>query len=74
MGVRYNAEKKKVGSYFSTPIWQFGCKCHLCGEWFYIQTDPKNTQYVVTSGARKQEQDWDPVEAGSLGAFGSPAS
>lgn len=41
MGVRYNAEKKKVGSYYSTPIFSFRCKCHLCDGWFEIQTDPK---------------------------------
>lgn len=41
MGVRYNAEKKKIGSYYSTPIYSFRCKCHLCSGWFEIQTDPK---------------------------------
>lgn len=41
MGVRYNAEKKKIGAYFSTPIFSFRCKCHLCDGWFEIQTDPK---------------------------------
>jgi len=66
MGVRYNAEKKKVGNYYSTPIYSFRCKCHLCSGWFEIQTDPKNTAYVVVSGARKQEQDWDPEENGGF--------
>lgn len=41
MGVRYNAEKKKIGSYYSTPIFSFRCKCHLCDAWFEIHTDPK---------------------------------
>jgi hypothetical protein len=41
MGVRYNAEKRKVGMYYSTPIYAFRCKCHLCSGWFEIQTDPK---------------------------------
>lgn len=41
MGVRYNAEKKKIGSYYSTPIYSFRCKCHLCSGWFEIHTDPK---------------------------------
>lgn len=68
MGVRYNAEKKKIGNYYSTPIYSFRCKCHLCDGWFEIQTDPKNTRYVVTSGARKQEQDWDPEENGGFAA------
>ena len=50
MGVRYNAEKKKIGNYYSTPIFAFRCKCHLCDGWFTTQTDPKNTRYVVTEG------------------------
>ncbi|TCD63756.1 hypothetical protein EIP91_004971 [Steccherinum ochraceum] len=66
MGVRYNAEKKKVGNYYSTPIYSFRCKCHLCDGWFEIQTDPKNTRYVVVSGARKKEEDWDPEENGGF--------
>ncbi|EJF55855.1 CWC16 protein [Dichomitus squalens] len=66
MGVRYNAEKKKVGNYYSTPIYSFRCKCHLCSGWFEIQTDPKNTRYVVVSGARQKEEDWDPEENGGF--------
>ncbi|KAI0784470.1 CWC16 protein [Abortiporus biennis] len=64
MGVRYNAEKKKIGNYYSTPIYSFRCKCHLCDGWFEIQTDPKNTRYVVTSGARQKDEEWDPEENG----------
>ncbi|EPS97243.1 hypothetical protein FOMPIDRAFT_1061886 [Fomitopsis schrenkii] len=66
MGVRYNAEKKKIGNYYSTPIFSFRCKCHLCDGWFEIQTDPQNTRYVVTSGARQKEEDWDPEENGGF--------
>ncbi|KAH8094444.1 DUF572-domain-containing protein [Cristinia sonorae] len=66
MGVRYNAEKKKVGNYYSTPIYSFRCKCHLCSGWFEIHTDPKNTRYVVVSGARQKEEDWDPEENGGF--------
>ena len=29
-GVRYNAEKKQAGNYFSTKIWEFRMTCHLC--------------------------------------------
>lgn len=64
MGVRYNAEKKKIGKYYSTPIFSFRCKCHLCSGWFEIQTDPQNTRYVVVSGARQKDEDWDPEENG----------
>jgi coiled-coil domain-containing protein 130 len=66
MGVRYNAEKKKIGNYYSTPIYSFRCKCHLCDGWFEIQTDPKNTRYIVTSGARQKEESWDPAENGGF--------
>ncbi len=41
MGVRYNAEKTTVGNYYSTPIFKFRMKCHLCDNHFEIQTDPK---------------------------------
>jgi coiled-coil domain-containing protein 130 len=41
MGVRFNAEKKKVGHYHSTPIWNFSMTCHMCSHRFEIQTDPK---------------------------------
>lgn len=41
MGVRYNAQKTTVGRYYSTPIFKFRMKCHLCDNHFEIQTDPK---------------------------------
>ncbi|KAL0063718.1 Protein saf4 [Marasmius tenuissimus] len=66
MGVRYNAEKKKIGNYYSTPIFSFRCKCHLCSGWFEIQTDPKNTRYVVVSGARQKDEEWNPEENGGF--------
>ncbi|KAJ5089819.1 hypothetical protein N7532_008503 [Penicillium argentinense] len=54
-GVRFNAEKKKVGNYHSTPIWSFRMKHTACDGWIEIRTDPKNTAYVVTEGARKRD-------------------
>ncbi|KAM5544580.1 hypothetical protein V8D89_001478 [Ganoderma adspersum] len=66
MGVRYNAEKKKIGNYYSTPIYSFRCKCHLCSGWFEIHTDPQNTRYVVVSGARQKDEEWDPEENGGF--------
>lgn len=62
MGVRYNAEKSKVGNYYTTPIYKFRMKCHLCDNHFEIQTDPKNHDYVILEGARRKEQRWDPHE------------
>jgi len=54
-GVRFNAEKTKVGSYYSSPIYNFRMKHVACGGWIEIRTDPKNTAYVVTEGARKRD-------------------
>ncbi|KZL85001.1 duf455 domain protein [Colletotrichum incanum] len=54
-GVRFNAEKKRVGSYHSTPVWQFRMRHAECGGWIEIRTDPQNTAYVVVSGAKKRD-------------------
>lgn len=54
-GVRFNAEKKKIGNYYSTPIYSFRMKHTACGGWIEIQTDPKNTAYVVVEGGRKRD-------------------
>ncbi|PAA46053.1 hypothetical protein BOX15_Mlig014239g9 [Macrostomum lignano] len=66
MGVRYNAEKKKVGMYYSTPVYEFNMKCHLCDQRYLIRTDPANFDYVIVSGARRKEQRWDPTENGQI--------
>ena len=66
MGVRYNAEKKKVGMYYTTPIYQFRMKCHLCDNHYEIKTDPANLDYVIVSGARRQERRWDPTKNGQV--------
>lgn len=62
MGVRYNAEKSKVGNYYSTPIYKFRMKCHLCDNHFEIQTDPKNMEYEVVSGASRKNERWQEKE------------
>ncbi|KAF5831661.1 hypothetical protein DUNSADRAFT_12765 [Dunaliella salina] len=52
-GVRFNAEKKCIGQYHSTKIWQFAMR-HHCGCIITIQTDPKRTEYIVVEGAKKK--------------------
>lgn len=37
-------------------------KCHLCDNYIVIKTDPGNLDYVIVSGARRQENRWDPTE------------
>ncbi|CEF61164.1 CWC16 protein family-containing protein [Strongyloides ratti] len=54
MGVRFNAEKRKVGNYYSTPIYEFDMKCMYCDSHYIIRTDPKNFDYEIISGARRQ--------------------
>ncbi|KAL5250481.1 hypothetical protein ACHWQZ_G016275 [Mnemiopsis leidyi] len=63
MGVRYNAEKKKIGMYYTTPIWQFRMKCHLCDNYIEMHTDPKNFDYIVASGGRRKEERYDQNDA-----------
>jgi coiled-coil domain-containing protein 130 len=62
MGVRYNAEKSQVGKYYTTPIFRFCMKCTMCENRFEIETDPKNFDYKVVSGASRQNQTPTPDE------------
>ncbi|XP_049644490.1 probable splicing factor YJU2B [Suncus etruscus] len=66
MGVRYNAEKKQVGKYYTTPIYRFRMKCHLCVNYIEMQTDPASCEYVIVSGARRKEERWDPEDNGQV--------
>ena len=65
-GVRFNAEKKKVGNYFSTPIYAFRMKHNVCGGAIEIKTDPKTTAYIVTEGARKRDTGEDRLLEGEI--------
>ena len=65
-GVRFNAEKKKVGTYFSSPIWSFRFKHSVCGGWIEVRTDPKNTEYVVEEGGRRRDTGEDKILDGEI--------
>lgn len=65
-GVRFNAEKKKVGNYYSTPIWSFRFKHTVCGAWVEVQTDPKNAEYVVVEGGRRRDTGADKLLDGEI--------
>lgn len=58
-GVRFNAEKKQVGNYYSTKIWSFTMKSPYCKHQIVIQTDPKNCEYAIVSGARRKIEEFD---------------
>ncbi len=65
-GVRFNAEKKKVGNYYSSPIYSFRMKHVACGGIIEIRTDPQNTAYVVTEGARKRDLGEEKIDEGDI--------
>ncbi|KAF2718382.1 DUF572-domain-containing protein [Polychaeton citri CBS 116435] len=69
-GVRFNAVKARVGSYYSTPIWSFRLKHTACGGQIEIRTDPKNTAYAVVAGGKARDygsSDEDRVREGEGG-------
>lgn len=55
-GVRFNAEKKKIGKYHSTTIWSFVMKAPCCKQKIEIHTDPRNAEYVIVSGAKRKAE------------------
>lgn len=54
-GVRFNAEKRRAGNYYSTPVWSFRMRHAACGGELEIRTDPANTAYVIASGGRRRD-------------------
>lgn len=66
-GVRFNAEKKRAGNYYTTPIWSFRFRHADCGGWIEMRTDPKNTAYVVVEGATKRDTGEDKILPGEGG-------
>lgn len=64
-GVRFNAEKKQVGNYYSTKIWSFTMR-HHCGCKITIETDPKDAEYVVKDGARRKVETYEAEDAGTV--------
>ena len=69
-GVRFNAEKKRVGSYLSTPVWAFRFKHTACSGWIEIRTDPKNTEYVVHEGGQRRDYGPDDKHGEGVSKFG----
>lgn len=65
-GVRFNAEKKQVGNYYSTKIWSFSMKSPCCKHQIVIHTDPKNCEYVIVSGARQKVEEYDVDDAETM--------
>lgn len=66
MGVRFNSQKKKIGSYISTDIFQFSLGCIFCGNKIIIVTEPATCTYQITLGARLKIETWDPETSGAI--------
>ncbi|PHH82433.1 hypothetical protein CDD82_6010 [Ophiocordyceps australis] len=54
-GVRFNARKKRVGAYYSTPVYRFSMRHGECGGEIEIETEPARTDYVVVTGGRRRD-------------------
>eukprot|EP00753_Platysulcus_tardus_P010012 PLAT2470.4.p1 GENE.PLAT2470.4~~PLAT2470.4.p1 ORF type:complete len:355 (+),score=135.32 PLAT2470.4:100-1164(+) len=53
-GSRFNAEKKRSGSYHSTSIWTFSMKCPNCSALLQLRTEPKLRDYVCQASLRRR--------------------
>jgi hypothetical protein len=70
-GVRFNADKRRVGEYFTTPIWEFSMRCSSgCGCVFVIRTAPAEGDYDFISGVRRRVKDFIPDAEDGLGRAG----
>lgn len=53
-GVRYNAEKARVGTFMTSPIHEFHMTCRRCSHPFVIRTDPEASDYNYVSGIKRK--------------------
>eukprot|EP00922_Rhytidocystis_sp_ex-Travisia-forbesii_P070814 GHVS01105724.1.p1 GENE.GHVS01105724.1~~GHVS01105724.1.p1 ORF type:complete len:355 (+),score=63.54 GHVS01105724.1:111-1175(+) len=65
-GVRFNAEKKSVGKYFTTPIYHFRMQCKKCSGFIAIQTNPKTAEYELVEGLRRKIEEFSSKDAETI--------
>ena len=65
-GVRFNAEKKQIGTYHSTRIWSFCMRAPCCQQKIEIHTDPKNAEYRIVTGLRRKRESFNAEDAGTV--------
>lgn len=68
-GTRFNAQKKSVGKYLTSIIYEFEMKCRLCQHVFHIRTNPKEQCFDYVSGIKRKIEEFDTVDAKSLGVI-----
>ena len=69
--MRFNAEKRSVGKYFSTKIWAFTMKTPCCSTEVEIHTDPKACEYVIVRGAERKVETYSAEDAGTVALLGA---
>ncbi|DAZ93933.1 TPA: hypothetical protein N0F65_012879 [Lagenidium giganteum] len=57
-GVRFNAKKKHVDKYLSTPIYEFRMDCASCQGELVIRTDPAARGYNLVSGVQQKAEEF----------------
>ena len=58
-GLKFNARKSNTNeNYLGIRIYRFSMKCKSCPATFTIKTDPKNSDYICESGARRNYEPW----------------
>jgi len=66
-GKKFNSRKENVdgpeGEYLGIPIFRFYFKCSSCSAEFTIKTDPKNMDYAIEHGAKRNFEMYKEVEA-----------
>lgn len=50
-GVRFNADKKQIGNFHTTKIWEFSFNCRFCPNKIKVHTDPEKCDYNYVAGA-----------------------
>lgn len=78
-GSRYDADKKKVGMYFTSPIYEFSMRCRVvtgheksadgkifCNQHFLIRTDPKGNDYELAEGLNRTVETWDAKDSETI--------
>eukprot|EP00922_Rhytidocystis_sp_ex-Travisia-forbesii_P012825 GHVS01019272.1.p1 GENE.GHVS01019272.1~~GHVS01019272.1.p1 ORF type:complete len:443 (+),score=84.68 GHVS01019272.1:200-1330(+) len=65
-GVRFNAEKKTVGKYFTTNILHFRMQCKKCSGFIAVQTNPKTTEYELVEGLRMKLEEFSAKDAETI--------
>jgi len=69
VGSRFDADKKRVGNYYTSPIYEFTMHCGQivdpkisvdnkthCNNVWKIRTDPKNNDYALVQGCERTQQ------------------